>query len=247
MSLQGKCALVTGGSRGIGRAVCLELARQGARVAVNYAGNAAAAEETVKACEALGAEAFAIQADVADAAASEAMVKEVLARFGRLDILVNNAGVTRDGLMPMMKEADWDAVLDTNLKGAFHCMKAVYRPMMKQKYGRIVNLSSIVGLRGNAGQANYAASKAGIIGLTKSLAKEFGSRGVRVNAVAPGFVRTAMTDAMSEEMKEKAFEAIALKRFAEPQDIAKAVMFLASRDAAYITGHVLAVNGGLYI
>ena len=227
MSLQGKCALVTGGSRGIGRAVCLELARQGARVAVNYAGNAAAAEETVRACEALGAEAFAIQADVADAAACEAMVKEVLARFGRLDILVNNAGVTRDGLMLTMKEADWDAVLDTNLKGAFHCMKAAYRPMMKQKYGRVVNLTSIVGLRGNAGQANYAASKAGLIGLTKSMAKELAGRNVTVNAVAPGFIDTDMTAALPEKARESMLGTIPMGRLGQAEDVAKAVAFFA--------------------
>mgnify|MGYP000360365114 CR=1 FL=1 len=247
MSLQGKCALVTGGSRGIGRAVCLELARQGARVAVNYAGNAAAAEETVKACEALGAEAFAIQADVADAAASEAMVKEVLTRFGRLDILVNNAGVTRDGLMPMMKEADWDAVLDTNLKGAFHCMKAVYRPMMKQKYGRIVNLSSIVGLRGNAGQANYAASKAGLIGLTKSMAKELAARNVTVNAVAPGFIDTDMTAALPEKAREAMLTTIPMGRLGQAEDVAKAVAFFAGDESAYVTGQVLCVDGGMAV
>ncbi|WP_297719189.1 3-oxoacyl-[acyl-carrier-protein] reductase [Intestinimonas sp.] len=247
MSLQGKCALVTGGSRGIGRAVCLELARQGARVAVNYAGNAAAAEETVGACAALGAEAFALRADVADAAACEAMVKEVLARFGRLDILVNNAGVTRDGLMPMMKEADWDAVLDTNLKGAFHCMKAVYRPMMKQKYGRVVNLSSIVGLRGNAGQANYAASKAGLIGLTKSMAKELAARNVTVNAVAPGFIDTDMTAALPEKAREAMLTAIPMGRLGQAEDVAKAVAFFAGDDAAYITGQVLCVDGGMAV
>ena len=247
MSLQGKCALVTGGSRGIGRAVCLELARQGARVAVNYAGNAAAAEETVQVCAALGAEAFAIQADVADAAATEAMVKEVLSRFGRLDILVNNAGVTRDGLMPMMKEADWDAVLDTNLKGAFHCMKAVYRPMMKQKYGRIVNLSSIVGLRGNAGQANYAASKAGLIGLTKSLAKELAARNVTVNAVAPGFIDTDMTAALPEKAREAMLTTIPMGRLGQAEDVAKAVAFFAGDDSAYVTGQVLCVDGGMAV
>ena len=247
MSLQGKCALVTGGSRGIGRAVCLELARQGARVAVNYAGNAAAAEETVKACEALGAEAFAIQANVADAAASEAMVKEVLTRFGRLDILVNNAGVTRDGLMPMMKEADWDAVLDTNLKGAFHCMKAVYRPMMKQKYGRVVNLSSIVGLRGNAGQANYAASKAGLIGLTKSMAKELAARNVTVNAVAPGFIDTDMTAALPEKAREAMLTTIPMGRLGQAEDVAKAVAFFAGDESAYVTGQVLCVDGGMAV
>ena len=247
MSLQGKCALVTGGSRGIGRAVCLELARQGARVAVNYAGNAAAAEETVRACDALGAEAFAIQADVADAAACEAMVKEVLARFGRLDILVNNAGVTRDGLMPMMKEADWDAVLDTNLKGAFHCMKAVYRPMMKQKYGRIVNLSSIVGLRGNAGQANYAASKAGLIGLTKSMAKELAARNVTVNAVAPGFIDTDMTAALPEKAREAMLTTIPMGRLGQAEDVAQAVAFFAGDTSAYVTGQVLCVDGGMAV
>ena len=247
MSLQGKCALVTGGSRGIGRAVCLELARQGARVAVNYAGNAAAAQETVEACRALGAEAFAIQADVAGAAESEAMVKEVLARFGRLDILVNNAGVTRDGLMLTMKEADWDAVLDTNLKGAFHCMKAVYRPMMKQKYGRIVNLSSIVGLRGNAGQANYAASKAGLIGLTKSLAKELAARNVTVNAVAPGFIETDMTAALPEKAREALLASIPMGRLGQAEDVARAVAFFAGDDSAYVTGQVLCVDGGMAV
>ena len=247
MSLQGKCALVTGGSRGIGRAVCLELARQGARVAVNYAGNAAAAEETAAACRELGAEAFALQADVADAAACEAMVKEVLSRFGRLDILVNNAGVTRDGLMLTMKEADWDAVLDTNLKGAFHCMRAAYRPMMKQRYGRIVNLSSIVGLRGNAGQANYAASKAGLIGLTKSLAKELAGRGVTVNAVAPGFIDTDMTAALPEKAREAMLATIPMGRLGQAEDVARAVAFFAGDESAYVTGQVLCVDGGMAV
>lgn len=247
MSLQGKCALVTGGSRGIGRAVCLELARQGARVAVNYAGNAAAAEETVKACQDLGAEAFAIQADVADAAACDAMVKEVLARFGRVDILVNNAGVTRDGLMLTMKESDWDTVLDTNLKGAFQCMKAVYRPMMKQKYGRVVNLSSIVGIRGNAGQANYAASKAGLIGLTKSMAKELAARNVTVNAVAPGFIDTDMTAALPERAREAMLASIPMGSLGQAEDVARAVAFFAGDESAYVTGQVLCVDGGMAV
>lgn len=247
MSLQGKCALVTGGSRGIGRAVCLELARQGARVAVNYAGNAAAAEETVKACQDLGAEAFAIQADVADAAACDAMVKEVLSRFGRVDILVNNAGVTRDGLMLTMKESDWDTVLDTNLKGAFQCMKAVYRPMMKQKYGRVVNLSSIVGVRGNAGQANYAASKAGLIGLTKSMAKELAARNVTVNAVAPGFIDTDMTAALPEKAREAMLASIPMGRLGQAEDVARAVAFFAGDESAYVTGQVLCVDGGMAV
>ena len=245
--LNGRYALATGGSRGIGRAICLELAARGAAVAVNYAGNAAAAEETVEACKALGVDAFALQADVADAAACEAMVKETIARFGRLDILVNNAGITRDGLMLTMKEADWDAVLDTNLKGAFHCMKAAYRPMMKQKYGRIVNLSSIVGLRGNAGQANYAASKAGLIGLTKSLAKELAARNVTVNAVAPGFIDTDMTAALPEKAREAMLSTIPMGRLGQAEDVARAVAFFAGEGAGYVTGQVLCVDGGMAV
>ena len=247
MELKGKAALVTGGIRGIGRAVCLELARRGACVAVNYAGNAAAAEETVESCKAMGVDAFSVQADVADAAACDAMVKEVLSRFGRLDILVNNAGITRDGLMPMLKDADWDAVLDANLKGAFHCMRAAYRPMMKQKYGRVVNLSSIVGLRGNAGQANYAASKAGLIGLTKSMAKELAGRNVTVNAVAPGFIDTDMTAALPEKARESMLASIPMGRLGQGEDVAKAVAFFAGDGAGYVTGQVLCVDGGMAV
>ena len=247
MELEGKAALVTGGSRGIGRAVCLELARRGACVAGNYAGNAAAAEETVESCKAKGVDAFSVQADVADAAACDAMVKEVLSRFGRLDILVNNAGITRDGLMPMLKDADWDAVLDANLKGAFHCMRAAYRPMMKQKYGRVVNLSSIVGLRGNAGQANYAASKAGLIGLTKSMAKELAGRNVTVNAVAPGFIDTDMTAALPEKARESMLASIPMGRLGQGEDVAKAVAFFAGDGAGYVTGQVLCVDGGMAV
>ena len=247
MELKGKAALVTGGSRGIGRAVCLELARRGACVAVNYAGNAAAAEETVESCKAMGVDAFSVQADVADAAACDAMVKEVLSRFGRLDILVNNAGITRDGLMPMLKDADWDAVLDANLKGAFHCMRAAYRPMMKQKYGRVVNLSSIVGLRGNAGPANYAASKAGLIGLTKSMAKELAGRNVTVNAVAPGFIDTDMTAALPEKARESMLASIPMGRLGQGEDVAKAVAFFAGDGAGYVTGQVLCVDGGMAV
>ena len=247
MELEGKAALVTGGSRGIGRAVCLELARRGACVAVNYAGNAAAAEETVESCKAKGVDAFSVQADVADAAACDAMVKEVLSRFGRLDILVNNAGITRDGLMPMLKDADWDAVLDANLKGAFHCMRAAYRPMMKQKYGRVVNLSSIVGLRGNAGQANYAASKAGLICLTKSMAKELAGRNVTVNAVAPGFIDTDMTAALPEKARESMLASIPMGRLGQGEDVAKAVAFFAGDGAGYVTGQVLCVDGGMAV
>ena len=247
MSFTGRTAVVTGGSRGIGRAVCLELARRGACVAVNYAGNAAAAEETVESCKAMGVDAFSVQADVADAAACDAMVKEVLSRFGRLDILVNNAGITRDGLMPMLKDADWDAVLDANLKGAFHCMRAAYRPMMKQKYGRVVNLSSIVGLRGNAGQANYAASKAGLIGLTKSMAKELAGRNVTVNAVAPGFIDTDMTAALPEKARESMLASIPMGRLGQGEDVAKAVAFFAGDGAGYVTGQVLCVDGGMAV
>ena len=245
MSLKGKVALVTGGSRGIGRAVCLELARQGADVAVNYAGNEAAAQETAQACRELGVRAVVLRADVADAAACDAMVAQVLEQLGRLDILVNNAGITRDGLMLRMPEADWDAVLDTNLKGAFHCMRASYKTMMRQKSGRVVNISSVVGLRGNAGQTNYSASKAGLIGLSKSLAKELASRGVTVNAVAPGFIETDMTAAMPQAAKDAMMPTIPMQRLGAPEDVAKAVAFLASDEAAYVTGQVLAVDGGM--
>lgn len=245
MSLQGRNALVTGGSRGIGRAICLELARQGANIAVNYAGNAQAAEETAAACRALGVQAVTIRADVADAAACEAMVKEVISSFGSLHILVNNAGITRDNLALSISEADFDAVLDTNLKGAFCCCKAAYRSMMRQRYGRIINMSSVVGLRGNAGQANYSASKAGLIGLTKSLAKELAARKVTVNAVAPGFIDTDMTAALTETAKNAALGSIPMGRMGTPENVAKAVAFLAGEDAGYITGQVLAVDGGM--
>ena len=245
MSLQGRNALVTGGSRGIGRAICLELARQGANVAVNYAGNAQAAEETAAACRELGVQAVTIRADVADAAACEAMVKEVISSFGSLHILVNNAGITRDGLLMTMKEDAFDAVVETNLKGAFLCMKAVARPMMRQRYGRIVNLSSVVGLRGNAGQVNYAASKAGVIGMTKSLAKELASRGVTVNAVAPGFIETDMTAAMPDAAKAATLASIPMGRLGAAEDVARTAAFLSSEEAAYITGQVLAVDGGM--
>ena len=230
MSLKGKVALVTGGSRGIGRAICLELARQGANVAVNYAGNAAAAQETVSACEALGVQAIAIQANVADRQACQDMVKTV-----------------RDGLMLRMPEADWDAVLDTNLKGAFHCMRAAYKTMMRQKSGRVVNISSVVGLRGNAGQTNYSASKAGLIGLSKSLAKELATRNVTVNVVAPGFITTDMTDALPEGAREALLSTIPMKRLGAAEDVARAVAFFAGAGAGYITGQVLCVDGGMAV
>ena len=245
MDFSGKTAVVTGGSRGIGRAVCLELAKGGANVVLCYAGNAAAAAETVSACEALGAKALAVRCDVADSTQVKVLMDEAVKAFGRIDILVNNAGITRDGLLMMMKEEDFDAVISANLRGTFLCMKAVSRTMMKQRYGRIVNLSSVVGLRGNAGQINYAASKAGVIGMTKSLAKELASRGVTVNAVAPGFIDTDMTAAMTEAAKQATLASIPMQRLGAPEDIARAVAFLASDDAAYITGQVLAVDGGM--
>ena len=224
---------------------CEELARGGANVVLRYAGRAEAAQETVTACEDLGAKALAVQCNVAEEAHGKALMDAAVKEFGRIDILVNNAGVTRDGLVMMMKEADFDAVIDTNLKGTFLCMKAVSRIMMKQRYGRIVNLSSVVGLRGNAGQVNYAASKAGVVGMTKSLAKELASRGVTVNAVAPGFIETDMTAAMPQAAKDAMMPTIPMQRLGAPEDVAKAVAFLASDEAAYVTGQVLAVDGGM--
>lgn len=245
MKLNEKIALVTGGSRGIGRAVCLELAKGGASVALCYAGNTAAAQETVAACQALGVNAMALQCDVADEAQVAAMVQAVLEAFGRVDILVNNAGITRDGLLMAMPAESFDAVIQTNLRGAFLCMRAVCRPMMRQRYGRIVNISSVVGLRGNAGQVNYAASKAGLIGMTKSMARELATRGITVNAVAPGFIATDMTDAMPQKAREATLAGIPAARLGTPEEVAGAVAFLCSDDAAYITGQVLAVDGGM--
>ena len=245
MNFEGKTAIVTGGSRGIGRAVCLELAKGGANVVLCYAGNEAAAQKTAEDVEAGGGKALALRCDVADAAQVESLVKTAAERFGRVDILVNNAGITRDNLLMRMSEADFDAVISANLKGAFLCMKAVSRLMLKQRYGRIVNLSSVVALRGNAGQVNYAASKAGVIGMTKSLAKELASRGVTVNAVAPGFIETDMTAALSESARSAAQGGIPMNRLGAPEDVARAVAFLAGDGAAYITGQVLAVDGGM--
>ena len=247
MSLKGNVALVTGGSRGIGRAVCLELARQGAAVAVNYAGNSAAAEETVEQCRALGVEAEAFRADVADPAACDALVAAVKERFGRLDILVNNAGIARDGLLMTAKEEDFTKTLDTNLKGAYFCTKAAAKVMLRQKYGRIVCLSSVVGLRGNPGQTAYAASKAGVIGLVKAAAKELAGRDITVNAVAPGFIETDMTAVLPEKAKAAILGTIPKGRPGSPEEVARAVAFFAGPECAYITGQVLCVDGGMAV
>lgn len=240
-----RCALVTGGSRGIGRAVCLELARAGFAIAVNYAGNQQAAQETAEACRALGVKAEIFAADVSLPEECARLFEEVLAAFGRVDVLVNNAGVTRDNLILRLSEEDFDKVLDTNLKGAFFCCKAAARPMMKQRFGRIINLTSVVGLRGNPGQTNYSASKAGLIGLTKSLAKELASRGITANAVAPGFIDTDMTRAMPEAAKAAMNSTIPLGRPGQPEEVARAVAFFASEESGYITGQVLCVDGGM--
>ncbi|WP_018132888.1 3-oxoacyl-[acyl-carrier-protein] reductase [Effusibacillus pohliae] len=243
--LAGKVALVTGASRGIGRAIALALAERGAKVVVNYAGNQAAAEEVVARIRDRGGEAVAVQGDVANREAAEKMVDTATGTFGRLDILVNNAGITRDNLLIRMKEEDWDAVIDTNLKGVFNCTKAAAKVMMKQRYGRIINVTSVVALMGNPGQANYVAAKSGVIGLTKSNARELASRNITVNAVAPGYIQTDMTDVLNDEVKQSLQKQIPLGRLGEPEDVAKAVLFLASDDASYITGQVLTVDGGM--
>ena len=247
MSLNGKTALVTGASRGIGRAIALRLAEDGANVAVIYAGSADKAEAVVNEITALGVNAKAYQCNVADSAAVNETVKAVTNDLGKIDILVNNAGITRDGLMLRMKDEDFDAVLDTNLKGAFNMIRACYSGFIRKKSGRIINISSVSGILGNAGQANYAASKAGVIGLTKTMARELGSRGITVNAIAPGFVDTEMTEVLSEELKESACKQIILGRFGKPEDIANAAVFLASDKADYITGQVISVDGGMNV
>lgn len=243
--LTGKVALVTGAGRGIGREIALTLAEYGAAVIVNYNGSKEKAEEVVAQIQAAGGTAEAVQCSVADFEACGNMITSMLEKYGHIDILVNNAGITKDNLIMRMSEADFDAVIDTNLKGTFNTIKHMYRPFLKQKWGRIINLSSVIGLMGNAGQANYAASKAGVAGLTKSVARELASRGITVNAVAPGYIDTEMTQAMSESAREAALSQIPMKRAGAPREIAETVAFLASEKAAYITGQVISVDGGM--
>ncbi len=247
MSDDKKVAIVTGAVRGIGKAIAVQLASDGYSVVVNYRGDEASAVAVCDEIAAAGAEALAVRADITNADDVAALVETTMNHFGQIDGLVNNAGITRDTLMMRMKEEDWDAVLTTNLKGAFLCSKAVLRPMMRQRSGAIVNLTSVVGLVGNPGQANYAAAKAGLIGLTKSIAKEVGARNIRVNAVAPGFINTRLTDVLSDEVREWAMNIIPLDRFGEPEDVAGAVSFLLSPAARYITGNVLSVDGGMFM
>jgi 3-oxoacyl-[acyl-carrier protein] reductase len=245
LALENKIAVVTGASRGIGRAVALELARRGASVVVNYHKNADAANEVVSAIQAAGRRAVAVQADVGEFTQAEALIQAALDTFGQLDILVNNAGTTRDQLLMLMKEEEWDEVLRTNLKSVFNCCKAAARPMVRRRQGRIINITSVSGIAGQAGQTNYAASKAGIIGFTKSLAKELGPRNITVNCVAPGFIMTDLTADLPEELKQKGIEATPLRRWGKPEEVAYAVAFLASDEAAFITGATLTVDGGL--
>ncbi|MFB7302161.1 3-oxoacyl-[acyl-carrier-protein] reductase [Heyndrickxia sporothermodurans] len=245
MLLEGKVALVTGASRGIGREIALELAREGANVIVNYAGSEARANEVVEEIKALGREAKAIQCNVANNDEVQGMIKETIGLFGKIDILVNNAGITRDNLIMRMKEDEWDDVINTNLKGVFLCTKGVTRQMMKQRSGKIINISSIVGVSGNPGQANYVAAKSGVIGLTKSTAKELASRGINVNAVAPGFITTEMTDKLPEDVQIEMLKQIPLARFGEPKNVANVVVFLASSSSDYMTGQTLHVDGGM--
>lgn len=245
IDLSNKVAIVTGASRGIGRATALALGRSGARVMVNYRGQAEAAAEVVTTIEANGGTALAVQADVAQGADVERLVKTTLDAYGRLDIVVNNAGITRDNLLLRMKDDEWDAVMSTNLRGAYLLTKAAMRPMMKARAGRIINITSVVGLTGNAGQANYAAAKAGLIGFTKSVAREMASRGITANAIAPGYIETDITSVLSDEIKSSVLNTIPLGRLGQPDDVASIVVFLASDAAAYLTGQTLAVDGGM--
>jgi len=243
--LTDKVALVTGSSRGIGRAIALTLAAQGAKVVVNYVSNADAAQEVVDQIVEGGGEAISVGANVSDSQQAKALVEATTEAFGQLDILVNNAGITRDGLLIRMSEEDWDAVIDTNLKGAFNCMKAAAKPMMRRRYGRIISISSVSGIAGNAGQANYSAAKAGLHGLSKAISRELASRNITVNVVAPGFVETDLTADLSEDLIAAGIEHTPLGRIGNPADIAASVLFLASDEAGFITGQILAVDGGL--
>ena len=247
MTLQGKTALVTGGSRGIGQQVCLRLATMGALVGINYVSNEAAAKQTLGLIEQAGGKGFLAAFDVADAEAVQERIKEIADGHDGVDILVNNAGITRDGLMARMKDADWDLVLDTNLQGAYTCSKAVMKGMMKKRWGRIINMTSVIGFLGNAGQVNYASAKAGLVGLTKSMARELASRAITVNCVAPGYIVTDMTSDLSAEVQEAIKKQIPLGTLGQAQDVAAAVAFLASPESGYITGQTLHVNGGMYM
>lgn len=246
MKLEGKVALVTGAAQGIGKAVALLLARNGADIVVSDI-NLEKAGETAREIEATGRRAMPIKVDVANSGDVERMVQTILEQFGQIDILINNAGIARDKLILRMTEEDWDAVLDINLKGTFNCTKAVVKHMSKQRSGKIVNIASVVGEMGNAGQANYSASKAGVIGFTKTIAREFAQRGINVNAIAPGYIQTPMTEALPEKAKDELKRMIPMERLGQPEDVAGAVLFLVSEAASYITGHVLNVNGGIYM
>jgi 3-oxoacyl-[acyl-carrier protein] reductase len=245
--LNGKVAVVTGGGRGIGRAIVLALGKEGVKVLINYRGKKESALETLEELKKLGGEGEIYQADVSVEEEVEKMFNFVIEKWGKLDILVNNAGITKDNLLIRMKSEEWDQVINTNLRGVFLCTRSALKIMLKQRSGRIINISSVVGLKGNIGQANYASAKAGIIGFTKAVAREVASRGITVNAIAPGFIKTEMTDVLSEEMKKKVLDEIPLGRFGDPEDVANAVKFLVSDEASYITGVVLNVDGGLAI